>query len=108
LDWLSEPITLFHFDFQKQDEFPAETGQVAVEVTQGGLCQGVVQWLQIMLDDDTPYENAPTGSGATRTKHWTPLFYPFPTPRELKAGQTVMLRIGHDRKGARIELAEIL
>ncbi len=108
LEWLSEPVSLFHFDFQNQDEFPAESGQVGVEVTQDGLCQGVVQWLQIMLDNETLYENAPLGPGATRTKHWTPLFYPFPIPRELKKGQTVMLRIGHDRKGARVELAEIL
>ena len=108
LDWLSEPTSLFSFDFQNQDIFPSETGQVAVDVTADGLCQGVVQWIQLHLDDETIYENAPVGANATRTKHWTPLFYPFPIPRELKKGQTVMLRIGHDRKGCRLEVAEVI
>jgi len=108
LEWLSEPMSLFEFDFQAQDVFPSETAQVAVEVTADGLCQGVVQWLRLDLDGETTYENPPGGAKATRTKHWTPLFYPFPIPRPLKKGQTVMLRIGHDRKGVRVELAGII
>lgn len=108
LEWLSDPVELFSFDFQNQDEFPAENSHVAVEVSSDGLCQGVVQWLRLDLDDETPYANPPGGAEATRTKHWTPLFYPFPMPRALKKGQTVMLRIGHDRKGVRVELAEIV
>lgn len=107
-NWLSEPMRLFDFDFQNQDEFPSELSTVAVEATADGLAQGVVQWLELLLDDETVYANPPAGVNATRTKHWTPLFYPFAIPRDVKAGQTVMLRIGHDRKGVRIELAEIV
>lgn len=107
LDWLSEPVDLFTFDFLNNDTFPAEDMQVGLEVAKDGLCQGVVQWIRLMLDDETPYENAPAGENATRTKHWTPLFYPFPIPRELKRGQMVILRIAHDRKGARVDLVSI-
>jgi len=107
-EWMSEPLSLFEFDFKNRDMFLAESGLVAVEVTADGLCQGVVQWMHVLLDDETAYENAPAGANATRTKHWTPLFYPFAIPRELKKGQTVMLRIGHDRKGVRVELSEVL
>jgi tetratricopeptide (TPR) repeat protein len=107
LDWMSEEMELFTFDFQNNDVYPAEDVQVALEVTKDGLCQGVVQWLRLMLDPETPYENPPGGEKATRTKHWTPLFYPFAIPQHLKKGQTVTLRIAHDRKGARIELVSI-
>jgi tetratricopeptide (TPR) repeat protein len=106
--WMSDPVEMFAFDFQNNDLFPAESAQVAVEVTSNGLCQGVVQWLRLALDDETTYENPPGGPKATRTKHWTPLFYPFAVPRELTKGQTVMLRVAHDRKGVRVELAGIL
>jgi hypothetical protein len=60
-----------------------------------------------MLDAETPYENAPGGAKATRTKHWTPHFYPFVRPIDVAPGQVVRLRVGHDRKGVRIELAGI-
>jgi hypothetical protein len=96
-----------NFDFQSPDDAPAETITLDLPVTRAGLCQGVVQWLRLMLDEQTPYENAPGGAQATRTKHWTPHFYPFVQPIELKVGQTVTLRVGHDRKGVRIELAGI-
>ncbi|MBL8644307.1 MAG: tetratricopeptide repeat protein [Rhodospirillaceae bacterium] len=105
--WLSEPTDLFTFNFQDDDEFPAEDTQVALEVTQDGMCQGVVQWLRLMLDDETPYSNPPGDDKATRTKHWTPLFYPFALPRLLKKGQTATLRVSHNRKGARIELVSV-
>lgn len=107
LDWLSDHVDLFTFDFQNNDVFPAEQALVAIEATKPGLCQGVVQWLRLDLDDETIYENPPGGPKATRTKHWTPLFYAFVAPRELKPGQTVTLRIGHDRQGTRIELVSI-
>jgi type II protein arginine methyltransferase len=107
MNWLSNGIELLEFDFLNNDTFPAEDTQVAVRVMKSGLCHGVVQWLRLMLDDETPYENAPVGEKATRTKHWTPLFYPFPSPQELKEGQSVVLRVAHDRKGVRIELVSI-
>ncbi|MBL8628975.1 MAG: hypothetical protein JNM81_05065, partial [Rhodospirillaceae bacterium] len=47
------------------------------------------------------------GEKATRTKHWTPLFYPFSSPQTLSKGQVVTLRVAHDRKGVRIELVSI-
>jgi tetratricopeptide (TPR) repeat protein len=105
--WLSEPTALLDFDFRSPHETPAETIMLDLPVTKAGLCQGVVQWLRLMLDAETPYENAPGGAKATRTKHWTPHFYPFVRPIDLAPGQVVRLRVGHDRKGVRIELAGI-
>lgn len=107
LAWLSEPIDLFAFDFQHQDRWPPAENEVAVSVTRGGLCQGVVQWLWLALDDATTYENPPLGPKGLRTPHWTPLLYPFPQPQMLAAGQTVTLRVVHDRKGARVDLVGI-
>jgi hypothetical protein len=108
LNWLSEPTKVFSFDFQNADEFPAQQSQASVQVTTDGLCQGVVQWMQLQLDDTITYENPPGGPAAVRTKHWTPLFYPFPMPIQVKQGQTVILRTGHDRKGVRLELDRVV
>lgn len=107
LNWLSEPADLFQFDFQNEGFFPPGDSTFAVEVTQSGLCQGVVQWLRLDLDETSVYENPPAGAKATRTPHWTPLLYPFVAPQKVTKGQQVTLRVVHDRKGARIDLVGI-
>ncbi|MDX2222805.1 MAG: tetratricopeptide repeat protein [Rhodospirillaceae bacterium] len=107
LTWLSDPVDLFAFDFQNEDRWPRAENEVAVAVTRSGLCQGVVQWLWLALDDATTYENPPLGPKGLRTPHWTPLLYTFPEAQALTAGQTVTLRVVHDRKGARVDLAGI-
>jgi type II protein arginine methyltransferase len=107
LTWLSEPADLFAFDFQNQDRWPRAENEVTVAVTRAGLCQGVVQWLWLALDDATTYENLPLGPKGLRTPHWTPLLYTFPQAQALGAGQTVTLRVVHDRKGARVDLVGI-
>jgi type III protein arginine methyltransferase len=108
LTWLSDPMVLFDFDFQNADVYPATQSNAVITVKQDGLCQGLVQWLNLTLDDETNYSNPPDGADAVRTKHWTPLFYPFPVPVRVKSGQTVVLRTGHDRKGVRLELDRVV
>jgi len=107
LGWLSEPVDLFTFDFQGDQHWPSATNEVQVEVSQSGTCQGVVQWLWLAVDDETPYENPPLGPKGLRTPHWTPLLYAFPEPRRLTKGQVVTLHVVHDRKGARVDLVEV-
>lgn len=107
LEWLSEPVDLFTFDFQGDQKWPPATNEVQVDVSQTGTCQGVVQWLWLAVDDETPYENPPLGPTGLRTPHWTPLLYTFPEPRRLKKGQVVTLHVVHDRKGARVDLVDV-
>ena len=107
LDWLSEPIDLFTFDFQNDQRWPSATNEVQVTVTQAGDCQGVVQWLWLAVDHETPYENPPLGPKGLRTPHWTPLLYTFPTPQALTKGQVLTLHVVHDRKGARVDLVDV-
>jgi type II protein arginine methyltransferase len=108
LTWLSDPTVLFDFDFQNADMYPAVQSEAVVNVKRDGVCQGFVQWLNLTLDDQTTYSNPPGGPDAVRTKHWTPLFYPFPVPIHVKSGQVVILRTGHDRKGVRLELDQVV
>lgn len=105
LDWLSAPVDLYAFNFQDDAVWPAGSNIVEVPVTASGRCQGVVQWLWLALDDQTTYENPPLGDKGTRTPHWTPLLYTFPEPCDVTRGQVLRLKVGHDRKGARIEIA---
>lgn len=105
LDWLSDPVDLYGFSFQEDDRWPEGTNLVEVTVTKTGRCQGVVQWLWLAVDGETEYENPPLGEKSTRTPHWTPLMYTFPEPLPLTKGQVLRLKVGHDRKGARIEVA---
>jgi type II protein arginine methyltransferase len=107
LEWLSEPLDLFSFSFQADDKWPAGSNIVDVPVTRSGLCHGVVQWLWLAVDDATTYENPPLGPAGTRTPHWTPLLYTPPAPFALKKGQTVRLRVAHDRKGARVDFVAV-
>ncbi len=105
LGWLSEPVDLFGFDFQGDDRWPEGINYVDVEVSASGRCQGVVQWLWLAVDETIPYENPPLGAEGTRTPHWTPLLYTFPRPVDVEKGQVMRLRVLHDRKGARIDIA---
>ena len=105
LEWLSASVDLFAFHFQDDAVWPAGSNLVEVPVTVSGRCQGVVQWLWLALDDKTEYENPPLGDKGTRTPHWTPLLYTFPEPRTVTKGEILRLKVGHDRKGARIEIA---
>jgi len=98
-DYYSAPIGLFEFDFQGRAHFPAESKQIAVSATRGGLCQGLLQWIRLELSEGVVYENAPDGAGAVRRAgHWQPVVYPFPQPIEVVAGQVVEVFAAHNRQ----------
>ncbi|MDF3067376.1 MAG: methyltransferase, partial [Polyangiaceae bacterium] len=100
LRWLSDPATLLRFDLQNDAHFPPARQELAVTATEPGLCQGVLQWLRLEHDDENAYEVLP---GATSSdggaRHWTPVWYPFPTPLMVEPGQPVALRVSHNRTG---------
>lgn len=102
---LSEPQDLLSFDFARDAHFPPEKRQVELIATANGTCRGVLQWLRLDLVPGVHFENAPGDADITDSQHWTPVFYPFPSPVELEAGQRVTLRVSHNRSGMRVEIA---
>lgn len=76
-----------------------------MQASRDGLCQGVVQWLRLQLAPGIEYENRPGTREGDHSRHWQPVFYPFPAPLELRAGQRVTLRASHNRSALRVWLA---
>ena len=105
LTLLSEPFDVFRFDLANQAVFPAEKRSFSVEAQRAGRCEGVIQWLRLELAPGIVYENRPGTPEGARSRHWHPVFYPFPSPLELSAGQRVTLRASHNRSALRVTLA---
>jgi type II protein arginine methyltransferase len=104
LTFLSAPCELFRFDLGNSHSFPSEKRLIPLVATAGGLCQGVVQWLRLELCEGVDFENQPGTPEAQTSRHWQPVLYPFPEPIAVSAGQTVMVRASHNRKGMHVVL----
>jgi type II protein arginine methyltransferase len=100
-DILSDDIELLSFDLT-QTIFAEARVEHAVPVTRGGTCLGIAQWLKLALDEETTYENRPSGqaSGAT----WAHIVYRFPRTLAVKPGDVVRIAARHDRKQISIDL----
>lgn len=105
LTLLSEPVDLFAFELARDTQFPPEKAKIVCTVTSSGTCQGVLQWLRLDLVKGVHFENAPDAAAVADSQHWAPVFYPFPSAVELEAGQSITLRVSHNRVGLRVELA---
>lgn len=105
LELLSEPFDVFRFELALHAHFPPEKRAFDVQASRDGLCQGVVQWLRLELAPGIEYENRPGTREGDHSRHWQPVFYPFPAPLELRAGQRVTLRASHNRSALRVWLA---
>lgn len=98
--WLSAPATLLRFDLQSDARFPGARQELTVTATEQGVCQGVLQWLRLELDEENEYEVLPGAAGsALGARHWTPVWYPFREPLAVEPGQAVVLRVSHNRAG---------
>jgi type II protein arginine methyltransferase len=80
----SAPETLVDFDF-RQDEHPSDFD--CELIADGGLVNGIAQWVSIAMDADIVYENDPGQSSC-----WALLFYPFAEPRKMGAGERIRIR----------------
>jgi predicted O-methyltransferase YrrM len=94
----SEPVDLFHFDFQSGGPFPEAEASVSLSAS-GGLVNGIAQWQRLNFDDDASYENCPS-KGAYSV--FDVVFYPLRKPVELKAGANVLVSAAHNRLAFRI------
>ena len=94
----SSAADLMRFDFRSGGPFPAE--EVRVRVTaEGGMVNGVIQWVHLQLDDVISYENRPE-PGARSC--WAAVFYALPKVLEFAPGESVIVAGAHDRASLRI------
>ncbi len=95
LDLLSEDTAAFTFDFVAQDSFPAEEKLLQIPVTSAGVCQGVIQWNHLQMDESIVFENHP--SQPSPASAWNHIVYAFDEAVEVVPGQTVVVAARHDR-----------
>lgn len=88
---------LFSFDFS-ETKIPDESATMDL-VADGGLVNGVVQWIRLQMDEEGELENRP---GPDATSSWACLFHPLPEPVETVSGQTIT--IGATHNGNRLRL----
>jgi len=95
IELLTDTAEAFAFDFVKRDYFPAERKTLSIPIKVAGCCYGVVQWIRLRMDDNITFENHP--SIKTPAPGWQRCLYCFPTPVQVKPGQTVIVRVAHNR-----------
>ena len=94
---LSDGVAAFHFYFEGDDEFPAQTKTVELTVKTAGNCYGLVQWMRLDMngDNEVMFENHP--SQTTKVSNWQQCAYLFDAPIKVKVGQVLVVNAAHDR-----------
>ena len=93
LEIRSTATTLFDFDFQSGGPFPAQRATAEV-IGNGGVANGVVQWLELELDEDERYDTAPGRSAQA----FALLFHPMAEPVEVTKAKVFSICASHDRQ----------
>ncbi|HMK67634.1 MAG TPA: 50S ribosomal protein L11 methyltransferase [Stellaceae bacterium] len=89
----SDPAIAFRFDFCALAAPEAERTSVLLKASADGTVTGIVQWINLQLDRDTPLETRP-GEG---TRYFMGCrFYPLRAPLELRKGDTLKVGAAHD------------
>lgn len=92
----STPGDLFHFAFAAD---PPCEGQAEIALAaDGGVVNGIIQWIHLDLDDAVTYENRPEPGTSS---NWAALFHPV-AEFEAVAGQGVRVQGSHDERDVRI------
>ena len=97
IELLSDGIAAFSFDFEGENDFPAQSKSLQITATKAGLCYGLVQWIQLDMNGDQKvmFENHP--SQTSKVSNWQQCAYLFDTPIEVKTGQVVTINAAHNR-----------
>jgi type II protein arginine methyltransferase len=89
----SEPIALFHFDFQSGGPFPEARVELAVAAS-GGRVNGIAQWVSFDVDNQIRYENRPAEGNISA---FAVMFYPLSKSVEMSPGEQMIIGGSHDR-----------
>lgn len=100
----SDPIDLLSLDLARPP-FPPQEAQVILTARRAGPVGGVAQWLAMDLGPEARVETRPgdrpaEGLGVT-------IVHRLPVVLDLKAGDRVVLAVGHDRRDVWVELVDV-
>ena len=95
VELLSDDVTAFEFDFQKEDRFPQEIKTLELRVQHSGKCFGIIQWVFLRLFEEIIFENHPIKQAEESA--WHPMFYPFCKPVDLVKNQVIHIQAMHNR-----------
>jgi len=102
---MSDDVEAFQFDFCRKSTFPAERKVIEIEVTKGGLCYGVIQWIRLELGEGIRFENHP--SRRRQVSNWQHTIYGFDEPVRFNEGSVVSVIAMHDRSRPWFELGSV-
>jgi type II protein arginine methyltransferase len=90
---LSDDIEVFRFNLTEK---PPESEQrsITCTATADGMCLGALQWLRLYLDEETIFENRPADRFSPSA--WRQRLYLFAEPAEVRAGDEITFRAGHN------------
>ncbi len=95
LEFLSDSIDAFRFDFAQQSTFLGESKQIQVRILRSGICYGLIQWLKIELDADNHFENHPLERNIA--SGWQHSIFRPASPIAFKAGEIALVNVSHNR-----------
>ncbi len=95
-EFLTSEIVAFQFDFCKPDTVTPESKKIEVNVTKSGLCEGIIQWIRLQMDEVSVFENHPHTPSTSSS--WQHTIFRLPTPTFLEAGQKVTIVASHNRQ----------
>jgi tetratricopeptide (TPR) repeat protein len=97
IELLSDGVEAFSFDFEGENDFPAQTKTIEIMAKTAGRCYGLVQWMKLDMNGDKKvmFENHP--SQTSKVSNWQQCAYLFDAPIDVKAGQIVTINAAHNR-----------
>ena len=97
IELLSDGIEAFNFDFEGEDDFPAQSKSLQIKAKTAGMCYGLVQWMRLDMNGDQKvlFENHP--SQTSKVSNWQQCAYLFDAPIDVKVGQIVVVNAAHNR-----------
>ncbi|QKG23677.1 50S ribosomal protein L11 methyltransferase [Actinomadura verrucosospora] len=96
---LSEPVTVFEFDFATADARPQRT-ELRIAPTAAGRMHAVAFWFEMELLPGIVVDNAPG-----HDSHWKQAIQCLPEPLHVQPGEPVVLDAAHDGECLRFEVA---
>ena len=89
----SDPIEVFRFDLKSSHHPERESRQLQVDVTQGGVVQGFMQWNWMDFGAGITLENCPPLKSC-----WWPIVHLFSEEIKVTTGEFLSLTVEHDQE----------
>ncbi|TDD70619.1 SAM-dependent methyltransferase [Actinomadura darangshiensis] len=97
---LSDPLTVFDFDFYTADARPQRT-ELRVRPTAAGKMHAVAFWFEMELLPGITIDNAPG-----HDSHWKQAIQCLPAPLHVQPGEPVVLDASHDGESVRFQVVD--